>query len=57
MEATEYETLKALVEIAKKMKKLHALVDKQAEDWQLWFDEPSERQRSALRELHALIEE
>ena len=43
-----------------KLKRLQALVDKQAEDEQLWlgaYAEPIDKLRNALRDLHALIEE
>ena len=53
MEATEAKLRKLI--------KLQALVDKQAEDWDLWiisFASPKEKNlQKALRELHALIEE
>ena len=40
-----------------KLTKLQELVDKQAEDMKLWFGADPQLVRSALRDLHALIEE
>ena len=41
-----------------KLSKLQALVDEQAEDWELWLTPNcDDKLREALRELHTLIEE